>query len=1080
MNIKDDNVNIRTFVEGLTKITSDNLLELTKISLTLLKSTPAIKDAALEFYCTLFNMAVRTYLQNIETEISTGRTVGPGESSAEEEEASVAEVHTALCNYITANPEVWAPIVSTWSLQLLGELSTRYAGRAHIPVDSGLNEKMHLWMGCRATRTLMDITTQCLSCLMDSDTETCISALLDSSVKHSPHFDWVVAHVGNCFPDTVITRVLSCGLKDFAQHSRVSISESSPHADKANRLTSIVGILDHLASSHFNDIRTALLDLFHSSLQYQGLEPEVKLQKRVTVPYLLQLASTSHTLRKALTMNIQETVNVNMITQFNDYISEWCKHFQSSESFLDLVVQLALGCEHGGIQIINLLLDCITSQQLPSSIQQNCHLILENILLELDLLIRSGTNNIDFLTSIGKDLHHLEQILLFEDDTTSAASLLRQDVACRIIILLGNKNPPAFMLISSYLIRKSKTDNQLKLLVKILSDNLSSLSFEFAHEGDCLGQAIEHAIGHTTMTIEEEDELFSYVDNNDIDHENADNNGDDIDMKDDMLSFTETKSVHNISTVVTEPYSVKAQTLWSNMLKLLKWEKAVQKKINESKVSEFNIIESFIGTDRSSKKSSTNGDKDNETGFDQENLPSLLTSHGISKAIFSNLMEVSLIFGDCTRHSHVSHILAELLVLLNVPSQQSILKPPSLELLLHLTTVTVKYFFQSCLEDDPHLRATYTYRTCVLLNRLCVSVGAARTLAIRELLEHALFKPQSVLFGAKFNPNKSYSDDLLLYQNLKQGTSTLLQRDSSIFHAGVIGSGCRKQSASNQLEKDAISANTTWLINAIEACCMPALFDEESSNEITDENIIFNTKITLETMEKVSLFLVENISSDVMYNGLPWPEEEHMKVTIERDLHIRRMFSDIPLLWELMFMLSKYPPSLCFCSVLLRALTATLLHQWNSLGNRGSGLQFNQDQSNLDSLTAQTIQLLDLMAIGQLLPRPLSNIRDIITILTPTEIVQLLRECVWSYMRPNEHVPSPALFKVNSQGQYYRDPESIKPGAQYTDPLRLILQRNIDTLGEQFWLMFDTSTNEQEEQLNKKTEPTQQISTNYG
>lgn len=132
-------------------------------------------------------------------------------------------------------------------------------------------------------------------------------------------------------------------------------------------------------------------------------------------------------------------------------------------------------------------------------------------------------------------------------------------------------------------------------------------------------------------------------------------------------------------------------------------------------------------------------------------------------------MEVSLIFGDCTRHSHVSHILAELLVLLNVPSQQSILKPPSLELLLHLTTVTVKYFFQSCLEDDPHLRATYTYRTCVLLNRLCVSVGAARTLAIRELLEHALFKPQSVLFGAKFNPNKSYSDDLLLYQNLKQG-----------------------------------------------------------------------------------------------------------------------------------------------------------------------------------------------------------------------------------------------------------------------------------------------------------------------
>lgn len=63
--------------------------------------------------------------------------MGPGESNAEIEEAAVGEVHGALCNYITLNPEIWAPIVSSWSLQLLGELSTRYAGRAHIPIDSG-------------------------------------------------------------------------------------------------------------------------------------------------------------------------------------------------------------------------------------------------------------------------------------------------------------------------------------------------------------------------------------------------------------------------------------------------------------------------------------------------------------------------------------------------------------------------------------------------------------------------------------------------------------------------------------------------------------------------------------------------------------------------------------------------------------------------------------------------------------------------------------------------------------------------------------------------------------------------------
>ena len=47
------------------------------------------------------------------------------------------------------------------------------------------------------------------SCLFfqdDSQTEKCVSALLEASVRHGPHFDWVVAHVGGCFPDTVISR----------------------------------------------------------------------------------------------------------------------------------------------------------------------------------------------------------------------------------------------------------------------------------------------------------------------------------------------------------------------------------------------------------------------------------------------------------------------------------------------------------------------------------------------------------------------------------------------------------------------------------------------------------------------------------------------------------------------------------------------------------------------------------------------------------------------------------------------------------------------------------------------------------
>ncbi len=33
-------------------------------------------------------------------------------------------------------------------------------------------------------------------CRMTSCPNICVDALLEASVKHSPHFDWVVAHIG--------------------------------------------------------------------------------------------------------------------------------------------------------------------------------------------------------------------------------------------------------------------------------------------------------------------------------------------------------------------------------------------------------------------------------------------------------------------------------------------------------------------------------------------------------------------------------------------------------------------------------------------------------------------------------------------------------------------------------------------------------------------------------------------------------------------------------------------------------------------------------------------------------------------
>lgn len=95
---------------------------------------------------------------------------------------------------------------------------------------------------------------------------------------------------------------------------------------------------------------------------------------------------------------------------------------------------------------------------------------------------------------------------------------------------------------------------------------------------------------------------------------------------------------------------------------------------------------------------------------------------------------------------------------------------------------------------------------------------------------------------------------------------------------------------------------------------------------------------------------------------------------MERDLFIRRMFTNTPLLWELLSLVAVYRPAICYCSVLLRALTATLIHQWKSMGEQSK----NDDSENYRTLMDTTVKVIDIMALGQLLPPPLSSIRDVI------------------------------------------------------------------------------------------------------
>lgn len=160
----------------------------------------------------------------------------------------------------------------------------------------------------------------------------------------------------------------------------------------------------------------------------------------------------------------------------------------------------------------------------------------------------------------------------------------------------------------------------------------------------------------------------------------------------------------------------------------------------------------------------------------------------------------------------------------------------------------------------------------------------------------------------------------------------------------------------------------------------------------------------------VALLLIEFITPDVMYNGLAWPDEDFNKITMERDLQIRRAFRNAPILWSILALVSTYRPSLSYASVLMRAVCASLLHQW-----RAKSVLQNQTVANNSELFDVTKKLLQIMAMGQLLPNPFNLLHAVIEHFEPFEIVVVLKDCVWNYMKDN--IPLLMQFSVAPNGE---------------------------------------------------------------
>jgi len=141
-----------------------------------------------------------------------------------------------------------------------------------------------------------------------------------------------------------------------------------------------------------------------------------------------------------------------------------------------MTVHLALGCEKGATQIINILLDMSLSTNnigyhsvnAAQNVKNACQEILELILQEIDLLLRSHgpqSTNIALLNSIKQEMSLIIPMLL---DTNP----LRVQTAVRLLCFLRSQSPNTVISTASYMLVKAQTTFHLAALIRLITNNI--------------------------------------------------------------------------------------------------------------------------------------------------------------------------------------------------------------------------------------------------------------------------------------------------------------------------------------------------------------------------------------------------------------------------------------------------------------------------------------------------------------------------------------------------------------------------------------------------------------------------------
>lgn len=187
--------------------------------------------------------------------------------------------------------------------------------------------------------------------------------------------------------------------------------------------------------------------------------------------------------------------------------------------------------------------------------------------------------------------------------------------------------------------------------------------------------------------------------------------------------------------------------------------------------------------------------------------------------------------------------------------------------------------------------------------------------------------------------------------------------------------------------------------------------------------ILDGLRVCIKSMDKFSLLLVEMVTPDVLFNDLPWPDEDFSKVTIERDLFISKMYKSHTILWDLTEMIA-ISGQLRNCAALVRALMSVQLTAW------ASGTMIDEKP------LAETQKLISILAQSSLIPQaPFKYVPDVLASLDPWDIYSVLSE-IWRLLKDTNSNPT-KLAQIQNQ------PNLLKP---YLERLRIIMSHKAPSL----------------------------------